>query len=108
MLCFNKKMSLFSKKTLTFARCFDIIKVVNLHWRMMGVGRGYEHIKAQKLGKERDNYTCQICGSTDNVEGHHLFDYALGGAANVENIICLCSKCHKAVHRGDIDLFLYL
>lgn len=36
--------------------------------------RSSEHIKAQRQGKERDNYTCQICGSTDRVHGHHLLD----------------------------------
>ena len=68
--------------------------------------RGSDHNKVQRLGKERDEYTCQVCGSTKNVQGHHLIDYAYGGAADPDNIITLCSECHKAAHRGDIDLFL--
>ncbi len=39
----------------------------------MSKKRDYAHVKAQKKGKERDLYTCQICGSTDHTEGHHLF-----------------------------------
>lgn len=62
------------------------------------------HIRAQKAGKERDNYTCQICGSKLNPEGHHVIEYQYGGAATPNNIVTLCSKCHDAVHRGDITL----
>ena len=42
--------------------------------------RGYEHCKAQKGAKERDGYVCQVCGSSENVEGHHLLDYQYGGS----------------------------
>lgn len=67
--------------------------------------RGADHMKAQHAGKERDLFTCQICGSKDHVEGHHLFDYSFGGAPNEENIITLCHDCHKKVHQGLTDLF---
>ncbi len=66
--------------------------------------RDSKHCKAQKDGKVRDLYTCQICGSTDNVEGHHIIDYQFGGAADVDNIVTLCRECHKQVHRGKIDI----
>lgn len=67
--------------------------------------RGANHCKVQKMGKERDLFTCQICGSTNHVEGHHIFDYQYGGAACVDNIITLCQACHKQVHRGNVDIF---
>ena len=63
--------------------------------------------KAQKAGKERDLYTCQICGSTEHAEGHHILDVAFGGAANKDNIVTLCNHCHKNVHRGLIDIFRF-
>ena len=69
--------------------------------------RGPEHIRAQRAGKERDLYTCQICGSTDHTEGHHLLDFSFGGAANEENIMTLCHECHSNVHKGLIDLFKF-
>lgn len=62
------------------------------------------HYQAQKKGKERDLYTCQVCGSRDRSEGHHVLNYQYGGAANIDNIVTLCSGCHKKVHRGDIDI----
>lgn len=67
-------------------------------------GRDRKHCIAQKKGKERDFYTCQVCGSMQNVEGHHIVNYQYGGAANIDNIVTLCRKCHKQVHRGNIDI----
>ena len=58
----------------------------------------------ERKGKERDLYTCQICGSIERVEGHHILNYQYGGAASVDNIVTLCQKCHKQVHRGNIDI----
>lgn len=69
--------------------------------------RGYEHCKAQKKAKERDGYVCQICGSFENVEGHHLLDYQYGGSFKLDNIVTLCRKCHKKVHKGEIDLIKF-
>ena len=70
----------------------------------MAEKRGTEHCKVQKQGKERDLYTCQICGSTENVEGHHIINFQFGGAANVDNIVALCRNCHKQVHRSNINI----
>ena len=66
--------------------------------------RSSDHIKAQKDGKERDLKTCQICGSTERVEGHHIYDVKSGGSPHIDNIITLCYKHHKDVHRGEIDI----
>ena len=62
--------------------------------------RSSEHTRIQRQGKERDKYTCQICGSKDRSEGHRIFDYAYGGAADRENIVTLCHDCHNKVHKG--------
>lgn len=69
--------------------------------------RNGSHISAQRRGKERDLFTCQICGSKRHTEGHHLFDFAFGGAADVDNIITLCHGCHTNVHKGLIDLIKF-
>ena len=69
--------------------------------------RSSAHTTVQRRGRERDRNTCQICGSTNHAEGHHLVDYAFGGAANEDNIITLCHECHKNVHNGLIDLFKF-
>lgn len=69
--------------------------------------RGPEHNRVQMRGRERDDYTCQICGSTDDVDGHHVFDYQFGGEADVDNIISLCHECHNKVHGGLLDIFVF-
>lgn len=73
----------------------------------MSKKRSAEHIRAQKYGKVRDEYTCQVCGSQNNVEGHHIIDLQFSGAATFDNIISLCHECHKAVHSGKINLFKF-
>lgn len=65
------------------------------------------HIKAQRGGKIRDFGTCQVCGSQEKVEGHHIIDHQFAGAATLENIISLCHSCHTKVHQGKIGLFKF-
>lgn len=69
--------------------------------------RNSAHNRAQRKGKERDLYICQICGAIIGLEGHHLIDYQFGGAANKENIITLCQECHRKAHNGRIDLIVF-
>lgn len=66
--------------------------------------RSSAHIKAQRAGRERDFGTCQICGSKQNVEGHHIIDHQFFGAANADNIVSLCHECHVRVHKGLINI----
>ncbi len=69
--------------------------------------RSAAHTRVQRAGRERDLNTCQICGSRDKVEGHHIIDHQFAGAANVDNIISLCHNCHIDVHKGKINLFKF-
>lgn len=58
----------------------------------------------------RDNYTCQCCkeggGSyVDVLEAHHIIPVFLNGGLSaevagdtMENIICVCIKCHRQIH----------
>lgn len=69
--------------------------------------RGPEHNRAQREGRVRDLQTCQICGSKERPEGHHIFDFSFGGAPDKDNIITLCHECHQNVHKGIIDLFKF-
>ena len=69
----------------------------------MGRNRSSAHTKAQRAGRERDRNRCQVCGTKDHVEGHHIVDHQFGGAASVDNIIALCHKHHNDVHNGRLD-----
>ena len=70
----------------------------------MAKNRSAAHMRAQKAGRERDGNICQICGSNDHVEGHHIIDHQFKGAALADNIIALCHKHHQDVHNGRIDI----
>lgn len=48
--------------------------------------------KALKSGKLVRASECVRCGSTINIEGHHM-DYA-----KPLDVLWVCSKCHKAIH----------
>jgi len=52
------------------------------------------------LVKSRDNYTCQICGSTDNLVAHHIDPIVCDPvqSLDIDNGVTLCDKCHKKVH----------
>lgn len=69
--------------------------------------RSSAHLRAQRDGRERDNNVCQICGSGNHVEGHHIFDHQFGGAADRENIVSLCHSHHRAVHDGLVDIIKF-
>lgn len=45
----------------------------------------------------RDNNTCQSCGSTEQLECHHI-DYTMLGNEPLEHLITVCRQCHQAVH----------
>ena len=73
----------------------------------MGRNRSSAHTKAQRAGRERDYNRCQICGSKNHVEGHHVVEHQFGGAASLDNIVALCHKHHRDVQNGKLDLLKF-
>jgi hypothetical protein len=49
---------------------------------------------------QRDRFRCRSagCGGTSFLAVHHLVPRELGGANAQENLITLCSSCHRALH----------
>ena len=62
----------------------------------------------------RDDYTCQICGTphravneygielptTDNeLDLHHKIPVSEGGSDAPDNLVTVCRKCHKEIHK---------
>ncbi len=61
-------------------------------------GIGWEFIR--KKVWERDNYTCQLCGKLKKeikgkLETHHIIPYKLSKDNSLNNLITLCTSCHK-------------
>lgn len=71
------------------------------------------------LALQRENYTCEICGTNhtfldknnkEYFEGHHLIMYNVKvqkrfkhSLDHPDNIICLCPNCHSEIHHGAND-----
>ena len=53
---------------------------------------------------ERDDYTCQECGSLEHPQAHHIVPVSENDskALDINNGITLCRECHKKAHRGNI------
>lgn len=46
---------------------------------------------------------CELCGSTENLEAHHIVRWAdyPRGRIDVNNGMCLCHECHTEEHKHD-------
>ena len=62
--------------------------------------RWYKNKKAKQMYEkivEEQRY-CQLCGSTNWLEIHHIMYRSQGGNNDERNLIRLCKKCHEMVH----------
>ncbi len=50
---------------------------------------------------ERDGWRCQTCGSSKDLNVHHLTKRSKLGDDADENLITLCTSCHTQVHHSD-------
>ncbi|MGX3045880.1 HNH endonuclease [Helicobacter sp. T3_23-1056] len=63
--------------------------------------------------KERDDYTCQICGKSQNEYPHlsleidHIIPIAKGGKTTEDNLQVLCSDCNKAKGKKIVKKIIY-
>lgn len=51
----------------------------------------YRQIKQQLL---EEVGKCELCGSTRELELHHVIPVVCGGSDSPENLILVCKKCH--------------
>lgn len=56
----------------------------------------YDAVRQQVL--RRDDWRCQSCGAMSNLEVHHQEFRSHLGADSEDNLITLCSACHRRVH----------
>ena len=87
---------------------FDTQKIKNLDISgkeyQEGEQFGFWNVREYVLA--RDGYKCQYCKgkSKDSILNvHHIESRKTGGDSPI-NLITLCETCHKAYHRGDIEL----
>lgn len=53
--------------------------------------------------RKRDGYKCVICDYDQNLEVHHKIPRRLGGINHEDNLVTLCTSCHRAIETGDVD-----
>ena len=67
--------------------------------------RGKEHIKAQKDGKNQDDFMCFFCLKVFNKNhGHHIIFFSEDGNPSKDNIITLCPECHRNYHNRKLNI----
>ena len=67
--------------------------------RRLRLDRGlYEQLRNQVL--RRDGFRCQSCGTKSSLEVHHKEFRSQSGDDSDQNLITLCSACHRIVHHS--------
>lgn len=84
------------------------------HWNWRGGKSMYDAVKkslpgpswvtTRKRVRQRDQYTCQMCGaggwfSNVKLDTHHIVPLLCGGSNDQENLILLCTSCHTTAER---------
>lgn len=57
--------------------------------------------KLTEADKKQIGIQCCNCGSTQELEYHHVVPFSLGGRDINSNIVCLCYPCHQKIHYGE-------
>lgn len=73
------------------------------YWRIIGLYEGYyrdarEHTISKEFRRqilERDSYTCQHCGATEDLTIDHIVPVVKGGQTVKDNLRVLCQMCNS-------------
>lgn len=55
---------------------------------------------------ERDGWRCRSCHRRDCINAHHIKFRSQGGNDELGNLVSLCVSCHRAVHDGNLRVFI--
>ena len=58
--------------------------------------KSYRKLHYQVL--ERDGWRCQLCGSMQHLQVHHIQPRSQSGSDAEQNLISLCAGCHEEIH----------
>lgn len=64
-------------------------------------GPQWRGIRAQV--RARDGQRCQICGSTESLQVHHIQPFRYQRRHDLADLITLCASCHMKVERGTLE-----
>lgn len=81
-------------------RDYDLIKEKRINYSKR---KNYLRRKelTKKIQKKEINKPkiCSACGKNKNLELHHIVPIVLGGNDDYYNLIYLCNRCHKSIHK---------
>ena len=97
------------KEFLELAQKLELVEIedkrvkVIFPWEGEHTRTSAEYTRWKNAVLTRDNYTCQMCGSENDVITHHIIPWRVCKddddlRYDVDNGICLCPKCHFKVH----------
>lgn len=83
----------------------DLVAVLWSRGAPVALGRSRRVVdpKRRALVEERDR-CCRVRGRQGFLHIHHLQHSTRGGRTDLDNLFALCTRCHTAVHRGDIQV----
>jgi 5-methylcytosine-specific restriction endonuclease McrA len=73
-----------------------MVQIRTIKGRLRLNPESYQRVWAKVL--TRDGWRCQICGSSSNLQVHHITRRSSLGNDEEENLITLCVNCHRAAH----------
>ena len=66
--------------------------------RLKFSAEGYNLLREQVL--QRDGWRCQRCGRSKDLHVHHLVKRSELSDDTLDNLITLCSSCHRQLHEA--------
>lgn len=54
----------------------------------------------RKQRLEIDNHKCQMCGTSEELQIHHITYDRLGNEDIHKDIVTLCKSCHRDIHKA--------
>jgi ribosomal protein S14 len=68
------------------------------HGKRIGGRYSKEELRLREAVASRDQNRCVLCGEEWHHQ-HHITPKTMGGENTIDNLLCLCHKCHSIVHK---------
>lgn len=110
----GKKMSASSREKMRVAKLGKFLGSDNPNWKGAEISddvrerSSYQAKIWRKACIERDDHTCQKCGSKDRLHVHHILEYKdfPDQRWNINNGVTVCAFCHEKIHKREFPDWL--
>ena len=77
----------------------SLVEMEYKHYLKCDYWKSVREVMHEMVGTE-----CEICGNDLNIHIHHL-NYDNRGKETLNDLVCLCGKCHSIVHKSHKGMF---